>query len=1088
MKSALSKHGIPAFVLLLALVHSATAATFVPAKADGFVGLWYGYTDGRYYAGGLGTFPQQIHPMAYYAADAGKSGRTFFVYGGATQADPTDLLTMISYYDHAAKQVARPRILNHKGTNDGHDNPSLMLDGKGYIYVFSNAHGTLRPSFLYRSTRPYSLDEFETVLTLPKSNNFSYAQPWYVPGQGFLLLHSNYGAKPIRRLYYNSSVDGVHWRYDWNLGGANPRPGLALMPGGCYQVSGMHDRTVGTAFNVSVDNDRRTNLYYVETSDLGRAWKTAAGDAISTPITKVDSAALVHDYKSAGLYVFLKEVRYDAAGEPVLLYLTSSTVDTNDLKPPRTWHTARFDAAAHRWVIRRAFTSDNNYDFGTLYIEGDGAWRIIASTEPGPQAGKTGGEMAVWISRDRGTNWRKTLLLTHDSKYNHTYPRQPVNANADFYAFWADGDASPKVSLSSLYFTDKAGSGVWRLPTTMTGEFAAPELAGKPISAADEKPTSWWEAETALDRNGRLLLTGKPWWRRAAALKVGEHFSFQSTLPGGGRMIVRRERLVFPPPKSKTVDALVWIIDDDGDMRPADADGDRDSDCYVVDYDGDGKSDQIVDYMDNDGDGRADEMDMRYFADGQLRMAWFSTDLDRDGRMWNAAWYKYVYTPYSDDDPNHVDPYDASGDAEIIVNKYDPEQRRWWPASECPFAWYDTDGDGATEEMIRAAVVPRLPYPPAEIDGGNTHCNTRPFEPRFRDTSLAAIRYCIDLTGSSSAKHRVHYDLGLNMTGDRTPYRFEGMERTNPLRRRPKTIICIPHRALRALADKYPANQTGLSWFEFPDDTVSIGCLPREDKDRHPDGVCWTWDRRYMHDTGGPTQYWNIRREFRPSPSDRRELYYSVVDRRIHLKGATEGWTRVGHLGGGGKPWGEVRAFDTDGDGYFDRWETYRDGTAAPVRVATVRDQRVRSLPHDWKELQTLFTGELLPEAIRANEKLIAALRAADGDFHPPGYLEKALEQATFDTERLYVLGIIRESRYLAVRDKLAARQQKLLASARPDDTKRDRGNAPSVRAWESAVSLTKLDAAYGEGRYDKAAKILKSLVEIMKMRELQNK
>lgn len=478
----MTKYCTIAFVLTASFVHAAAAATFVPAKADGFVGLWYGYTDGQYYAGGLGTFPQQIHPMAYYATEAGESGRTFFVYGGATQAAPTNLLTMISYYDHATGRVVRPRILNNKGTNDGHDNPSMMLDDDGYIYVFSNAHGTLRPSYVYRSTQPYSIDEFDTVLTLPSHSNFSYSQPWHVSGQGFLLLHSFYQSNPARRLYYNTSADGLNWDYNWSTSGANPRPGLAAMPGGNYQVSGMHGQTVGTAFNAKVDTDERTNLYYVETSDLGKTWKTAGGISLATPLTSLNNAALVHDYQSEGLYVFLKEVRYDAAGEPVLLYLTSSTVDTNDLTVPRTWHTARFDAASSRWIIRQAFASDNNYDHGTLYIEDDGAWRIIAPTDPGPQAGKTGGDMAVWISRDQGANWEKTSLLTHDGPYNHTYARQPVNADADFYAFWADGDATPKVSLSSLYFTDKAGTGVWRLPTTMTGEFASPELAYTPVT------------------------------------------------------------------------------------------------------------------------------------------------------------------------------------------------------------------------------------------------------------------------------------------------------------------------------------------------------------------------------------------------------------------------------------------------------------------------------------------------------------------------------------------------------------------------------------------------------------------------------
>ena len=122
-----------------------------------------------------------------------------------------------------------------------------------------------------------------------------------------------------------------------------------------------------------------------------------------------------------------------------------------------------------------------------------------------------------------------------------------------------------------------------------------------------------------------------------------------------------------------------------------------------------------------------------------------------------------------------------------------------------------------------------------------------------------------------------------------------------------------------------------------------------------------------MHNTGGPIQNWNMRREFRPTPSTKRELYYCRVDHRIHLKGATDGWIRVGHLGNT-DPWGEIRFFDTDRDGYFDRWETHLAGETAAARISTVRDPGIRELPSDWDELGKLYTEELLPEALHANE------------------------------------------------------------------------------------------------------------------------
>ena len=119
-------------------------------------------------------------------------------------------------------------------------------------------------------------------------------------------------------------------------------------------------------------------------------------------------------------------------------------------------------------------TSNSNYDHGSLYIEPDGTWRVIAPTTAGPQPFNPGGEMVMWTSSDEGKSWLRVKQLTHDSPRNHTYARRPLNASPDFYALWADGNPR-QPSESSLYFTDTTGSHVWTLPTKMTTEFANPE-------------------------------------------------------------------------------------------------------------------------------------------------------------------------------------------------------------------------------------------------------------------------------------------------------------------------------------------------------------------------------------------------------------------------------------------------------------------------------------------------------------------------------------------------------------------------------------------------------------------------------------
>ncbi|MEZ5364084.1 MAG: hypothetical protein R2748_17530 [Bryobacterales bacterium] len=91
---------------------------------------------------------------------------------------------------------------------------------------------------------------------------------------------------------------------------------------------------------------------------------------------------------------------------------------------------------------------------------------MIAPTDPGPQPYGTGGDMVMWTSQDQGASWKRRKTLTRNSPRNHTYARKPVNAHPDFYALWADGNAW-EPSESSLYFTDREGSAVWRLPESM---------------------------------------------------------------------------------------------------------------------------------------------------------------------------------------------------------------------------------------------------------------------------------------------------------------------------------------------------------------------------------------------------------------------------------------------------------------------------------------------------------------------------------------------------------------------------------------------------------------------------------------------
>lgn len=435
----------------------------------GYLGIWYGNQRLRNeyafkYSGGLGTYPQQIRPMAVHAPEV---GQTFFCYGGTVKGRNL-LHTMVGGFDHGLGTVCRPVVLVESLTEDAHRNPALNLDRQGRLWVFSSAHGDASEAFVHRGREPYSLDAFDC---LSANVNFSYAQPHFLPDGRLLLLHTRY-------------QEGVRQSW-WSLGGAeNPwevsRP-LARMEQGHYQVSGAHGARVGVAFNLhpanfaelGADNglNARTNLYYVETDD-GETWRTVDGQRLDVPLRTRATPALVRDYAAERTFVYLKDIQFDEVGNPVILFLTSRSYKPGPEGSPRLLQTAHWTGA--EWRIRPVAETGSNYDTGPLYIE-SGQWAVIAPTHPGPQPFNPGGEMVFWSSPDQGATWHRVRQLTRNSLRNHTYARRPTNPAPEFYAFWADGNAR-EISESHLYFTDREGMGVWRLPDDIAGDAGVPEF------------------------------------------------------------------------------------------------------------------------------------------------------------------------------------------------------------------------------------------------------------------------------------------------------------------------------------------------------------------------------------------------------------------------------------------------------------------------------------------------------------------------------------------------------------------------------------------------------------------------------------
>ena len=430
-------------------------------KADGYRGIWYSNQptkdEYRYkYSGGMATYCMKHIPMAVYAPTVHK---TFFVYGGTDETGKT-LLEMVSYYDHATGKIPRPTILMDKHTDDAHDNPVISLDDEGHLWIFVSSHGTARPSYILRSQEPYSIDKFETVL----ETNFSYPQPWHIAGKGFLFLHTRYAKG--RGLYYSTSADGRTW--------TDP-VSLSHIGEGHYQISWPCGDKVGTAFDYHPKGkglNYRTNLYYLETPDIGKTWLSASGQRIETPLAEVHNPALVHNYEAEGLLVYVKDLNFDKENYPAVLYVTSKGWQPGPQNGPHTWRVAHWTAGA--WSLSDVTVSDNNYDSGSLYIGDDGVWQILGPTDAGREAFNPGGEIVLWTSKDNAKSWVRTRSVTRHSLHHNSHVRRPLNAHPNFWAFWADGDTRQH-SESRLFFCDKTGKQVRMMPLHMQKDFQKPK-------------------------------------------------------------------------------------------------------------------------------------------------------------------------------------------------------------------------------------------------------------------------------------------------------------------------------------------------------------------------------------------------------------------------------------------------------------------------------------------------------------------------------------------------------------------------------------------------------------------------------------
>ncbi|WP_209328801.1 BNR-4 repeat-containing protein [Lunatimonas salinarum] len=456
------------FFWLLVSLSVTSYGQYVSTKArveSGYKGIWF--TLGQFsefgdkYSGGLGTYTAKHIPLSIYSPEVKK---TFFVYGGTRSEGEKHLLCMIGSYDHRTGKVSRPVVVHDKeGVDDPHDNPSLAIDDQGHLWVFVSGRGRKRMGYKYRSTEPYHIDSFERIT----EEEMTYPQPKFIPGTGFLNLFTKYTG--MRELYFETSRDGVTWTEDQKLAGIKRAEDKLS---GHYQISGQVGEKIVFFFNWHPDGnvDRRTNIYYLQTTDFGETWSSVDGKPLEIPIVDISTPALAAEFYSKGINVYIKDVNFDQNGNPVALFVSGPGHQPGPESGPRSWSVIHWTGDS--WEIHKITESDQNYDTGSLWIEGK-EWTVVGPTENSPQVWGAGGELVIWKSLDNGKTWNRVKQVTQNSVHNHNYARRVVNGTNPFLYFWADGNPD-RFSRSKMYFGDSKGR-VWGLPYDMKKDAQRPK-------------------------------------------------------------------------------------------------------------------------------------------------------------------------------------------------------------------------------------------------------------------------------------------------------------------------------------------------------------------------------------------------------------------------------------------------------------------------------------------------------------------------------------------------------------------------------------------------------------------------------------
>ncbi|MEA4917082.1 DUF4861 family protein [Proteiniphilum sp.] len=408
---------------------------------------------------------------------------------------------------------------------------------------------------------------------------------------------------------------------------------------------------------------------------------------------------------------------------------------------------------------------------------------------------------------------------------------------------------------------------------------------------------------------------------------------------------------------------LVRVIDEDGDLTIG-GEPDLDSDLYLADWNADGTIDAVVDYEDVDGDQDVDRMSMFFYTEQHGLRVWWGRDDGDD----NLLWYDIDYYYYQNPCQNHTH---FGGDETFFAFYIKPGEKYWTPFFENPFLFYDLDGDGITEEVLRVSgqddVVHSIRWS-FDLDNDATIASPRDF-----DVSMSAYAPGLEVGNTAAGwSAGTHKEVGNTLRiGDRQSevITIRGIDTRPVLKRTEATSFFSDVTWSKVL----------MTWDE--NDLNKDGNSQRPDLERWEGIIAApsTEEGLEFPVIGGPDcGPFNKRYQIVMQPSQPNEFYFNPSEGRLHISHSDKTWLKV-DFDYDNKEDMYYLWTDTDNDGILDKVEVDINGDGKFDDSWQLNTTGIKTVRWNFEELHSAYTPVILdlPKQLYAlNEVLTNALES----------------------------------------------------------------------------------------------------------------